>query len=453
MKLHHVTIAVCSIICCLGIFVRADERNDASSQRAATEVVIRLREKTTCASQLVRLGDCADVLANDDELQQRLERLTLFPAPPPGRTVGVDYDWIRARLNAHGVNLSRVEFTGSLLVTVAGPDAELTSRPQRVAKRPIIQLVKHEPVERAVTARDRERAQRHVAELIRSELTGHDTAWNSAEVVATVHNEDVAAVNAAMRSTWRVHSTSAADPTGSGYTQIWTLSFSDREGIEQRIAVTVDINPAPQILTLKRDISAGHVLQSDDLEYTTASRRDGEVVNWEDVIGKETVRPLRASMPITPRDVRRPLLVRHNDIVRVAVNTRGIRVSKEFKANGQGGLGEMIPLTSLDGRQKIAARVTGLHEAEIEVETAVLESVVESRVASPRHRRRMSPPNDATASGVQQAVSFDDIEVDGLELFAPPEPMDAEDGEHRFLPPRRSQQRPAEFRPTSVEHK
>ncbi|MEX1230023.1 MAG: flagellar basal body P-ring formation chaperone FlgA [Planctomycetaceae bacterium] len=372
MNQRQIIIAICSllggVLCCAGSPVLAKDRLVAGSSRGTIELIIRLREKTSSANSLVRLGDCAEIVTDDETLQRQLEELTLFPAPPGGRKVSVDYDWIRARLNAHGINLARVEFTGSPLVTVVGP--ELDEQPVRkiAAAKPVIQVVEHRVVEKSLTHRDRDRARKYVAELIRRKLIEHDAGWNAAEIVTTLNDDDVELVNSAVSGTWDVHSASEAESTEAGYVQLWTLSFADRAGTKQMVAVTAEILPPPQILTLKHNVPSGYVLQANDLEWSPSSRRDVDVVRWEEVVGKETVRPLRALAPLTKKDVRRQILVRHNDIVSVTVNIRGIRVSKEFKANAQGGLGETVPLTSLDGRQKITARVTGLHEAEVVTE-------------------------------------------------------------------------------------
>ena len=43
----------------------------------------------------------------------------------------------------------------------------------------------------------------------------------------------------------------------------------------------------------------------------------------------------------------------------------GITVTTRMRALATGGLGETIPLSTPDGREKIFAKVTGYHEAEV----------------------------------------------------------------------------------------
>jgi len=58
-------------------------------------------------------------------------------------------------------------------------------------------------------------------------------------------------------------------------------------------------------------------------------------------------------------------LVRANHIVTGLWQIGGIRITGQFKAKGDGGLGDVITLVKLTGRDQVTARVTDVHEAEI----------------------------------------------------------------------------------------
>lgn len=388
-----------------------------SSGVATIDLVIRIREDATTDRHLVRLGDCADIITDDGAFRQQLEELTLFPTPAAGRRMTVDYDWIRARLSAHGVNLARVDFTGSPQVTVVGPSVEVdesrVQKPKNV--RPVIQQISHRAAERSLTNRDRDHAHQLVIKQIREKLIEHDPDWSFAEIVTELNDEEIELVVNAVPKTWNIHSASEAESTETGYRQLWTLSFADRAGVIKQVAVTTDILPPHQILTLRHTVPSGHVLRAEDLKWTVESTRGSDTVSWDDVIGKETVRSLRASSPVTKSDVRRPILVRRSDIVTVTVDVRGIRVRREFKANGQGGWGETIPLTSLDGRHKITARIVGLHEAQIITEPRIPS---QGRVLSDEQRAGRSLPAESLSDGTGIRISINN-EPDRTSLPSP----------------------------------
>jgi len=85
----------------------------------------------------------------------------------------------------------------------------------------------------------------------------------------------------------------------------------------------------------------------------------------DEIVNKEAKRSLHGNQPIKADDVRNVPLVRANDIVTGIWRSGSIRITGQFKAKGDGGLGDVITIVKLNGQDKLTARVTDVHEAEI----------------------------------------------------------------------------------------
>src|SRR5690606_34127807 len=85
----------------------------------------------------------------------------------------------------------------------------------------------------------------------------------------------------------------------------------------------------------------------------------------DQVIGRETTRSLSAGQSLTADDVQNVPLIRTGDIVTVYSRKPGVVVRMEAKARSGGALGDQVILMTLDGREKLQARVTGFHQAEV----------------------------------------------------------------------------------------
>src|SRR5277367_1423994 len=75
------------------------------------------------STSTVRLKDVAIVSANDAALMTRLENVALAPAPAPGRRMRLDFAEIRSRLEATGIPIHELNYSGSSVIVVAAADA------------------------------------------------------------------------------------------------------------------------------------------------------------------------------------------------------------------------------------------------------------------------------------------------------------------------------------------
>src|SRR5262245_37220223 len=86
----------------------------------ATE--LKLHERVSSDSAVVRLGDVADITSDDVQEQRRLARLLLMPAPAPGTQRFVRQREVQDVLQAHGEDVGQLRITGSNLISVTSPE-------------------------------------------------------------------------------------------------------------------------------------------------------------------------------------------------------------------------------------------------------------------------------------------------------------------------------------------
>jgi len=116
-----------SIFCCLLVVCCFGSGSDLNAQ------ILRLKATAVVDSPIIRLGDVADVLNADAEQSARMEEMALQPAPAQGRTSVITISQIRSRLQALGVDLSRLELTGKSRVRVSLKQPEQPVRRNSVA--------------------------------------------------------------------------------------------------------------------------------------------------------------------------------------------------------------------------------------------------------------------------------------------------------------------------------
>src|SRR5262245_48497340 len=72
---------------------------------------VRLRDACQSAGGVVRLGDVADVLGNNEKERTQLASLELFPAPPAGRLRYVTSRDVEQLLTLRGFSLNKVQLS------------------------------------------------------------------------------------------------------------------------------------------------------------------------------------------------------------------------------------------------------------------------------------------------------------------------------------------------------
>jgi flagella basal body P-ring formation protein FlgA len=172
-------------------------------------------------------------------------------------------------------------------------------------------------------------------------------------------------------------------PICSGGNQPWkgrqnfVLSFPTPSG-PAKVQVAADI-AEPQIAAVValRAVPRGGVITAADVELRMiepSAKTSGQRIvidSVDKIIGHEARQVLQAGEVVFADDVRTPLLVKRGELISVASQGGGIRVSTSAKALQDGSHGDLIQVEAPDSKQRYDARIVGLRQAAIFTPTRV----------------------------------------------------------------------------------
>ena len=184
------------------------------------------------------------------------------------------------------------------------------------------------------------------------------------------------------------------------------MAYQDAQGQPARMQVHCIVSEKPQVPVLAHSVSRGDVIHETDLAWLPVDSTNELLTRLDEIVDKEAKRSLHGNEPIKADDVRKVPLVRANDIVTGIWRSGSIRITGQFKAKGDGGLGDVITLVKLTGQDKLTARVTDVHEAEIvsadgaksAANGADGENLGNDASTQETVARRVAPPQTATAT-------------------------------------------------------
>lgn len=307
--------------------------------------VIRIRGSAQVDSTMVTLEDVADISDPDPKTVERLKRLALAPAPAAGRELRLDFATIRSRLIALGVNAADIDFSGNSVVTVSVGEGE----PGRL-KRP-----------QSSTSKERKQAETLIAQVVQLYLQARVPELGKVQPSVRIDPADVQRILAGAKSGFEIRG--GGSPWEAP--QQFTLRFLDARNVLHEVAVQCRLKLRPIILAVKYDVPAGYVIRQADLERRHADSRTNGVSNVQELVGKETRRPIRSGRPIRAADVRAIPLVRSGDVVTVYSRVGRITVRTHMRSQSGGGMGDSVLVVSPDRKRKLQATVVGYREVEV----------------------------------------------------------------------------------------
>jgi flagella basal body P-ring formation protein FlgA len=335
--------------------------------------VIDVQETAKPVAGLIRLGDIARIDDADPKVARQLAGVTLGPAPAEGRKLRITQQAIRERLIANGVNLAEVEFAGQSLILIEGPPV---ARAQPPAKPLPSKLVPVAAQPRTPTPVDRRNADEIVQTAFHRQFQFDEADIGPPALIVKIDDGDVALLGETDSEQIQFIEPGLAW----GGPQTLTARIPAEDGESHVVRLRVWLEETPRVLTVKHAIPKGQVLRDADLVAKPAAKGETGIERADALVGREATRTLRPGAPLQHADVVKTPLVRSNDLVTVRVRLPGLTVSRIFRSQGHGAEGEVVNLVALeDPREKVQARVTGWHEAEIV--SAEVSSTVSSRGA------------------------------------------------------------------------
>lgn len=119
-----------------------------------------------------------------------------------------------------------------------------------------------------------------------------------------------------------------------------------------------------EVLTYARSLSAGEIVQPQDLVWGKAAVAPRDAPGDADVvIGLAARRPLRAGAAVSARDVSAPQVIKAGELIVVNYQDGGISLSLQGKAMAAAGLGETLSVQNTTSKKIIQAVASGPGEA------------------------------------------------------------------------------------------
>jgi len=168
------------------------------------------------------------------------------------------------------------------------------------------------------------------------------------------------------------------------------LDWANAEGLRQIVvrggapaASATAARGNVDVLTWARSLSAGEIVQPQDLVWAKAAMAPGGAPNDPDaVVGLAARHALRAGAAITGQDVAGVMAIKANDLVTVTYDNEGVSLSLQAKAMAGGAVGETISVQNVTSKKIVQAVVVGPGQAAVGPAAEQLKLVRGSRYAS-----------------------------------------------------------------------
>lgn len=122
------------------------------------------------------------------------------------------------------------------------------------------------------------------------------------------------------------------------------------------------------IVVARRTLNRGDIIRDVDVELqpNAPSAQPFQIATERRaVVGMEVLSPIREGQAIHLTQLRKPLLVKRGEVIRVRAQAAGVQVMTTAKATEDGSLGDIILVQSLESREKYPTHVTGLQQVEV----------------------------------------------------------------------------------------
>lgn len=170
------------------------------------------------------------------------------------------------------------------------------------------------------------------------------------------------------------------------------LDWANAEGLRQIVVsggaptgspANVAARGNVDVLTWTRPISAGEIVQPEDLVWGKAAMAPADAPGDPDaIIGLAARRPLRAGAAVAARDVSAPMVIKANEIVTLSYDNQGVSLALQAKALSGGAVGETINVQNVTSKKTVQAVVVGPGQAAVGPAAEQLKLVRSSRYAS-----------------------------------------------------------------------
>lgn len=315
-----------------------------------------LRAQCVPKGAIVRLGDVAEATTTDATARKQLLDSPLMPSPAPETTQRLTAAQLRDLLAANGVDVSSLRFAGADAVVIKGLARSIEPAP--IAGTVAQQLTRDAAEEQIVA---------EVSHFLRKQ-TGHEL-WS-------IELEP----NSTLVEAFRKNSTRPALAGGKAPwigRQRFTFQFG---GDAPSLGAVVKVDRLELVACAVRTIERGDFVRATDvvLRPVGGSVPQRSVASIDAAVGKEALQNIRADSVLLSNQLRSPILVHRGERVTVKAKASGVVVRTYATARDEGSLGDLIMVEALEGREKYAARISGVRELEVFAAGAVAGEIAAS---------------------------------------------------------------------------
>ena len=326
--------------------------------RQADGVEIALRERAALGGAVVLLGDVAEVTGDDPQVAADLAATPLMPTPATGTFQFLRAAEIRDMMSARGVDVRGMRFAGAAAVAIGYLAPAAAASGGDVPAAPAI---------------SRKTADNRLHEILLAylrEQSGH-AQWN-------IEIAEVGDQTAAVAQLGKNAVVSGGRAPWTGY-QRFRL---DGDDATSKVIVSARIERIETVAFATRAIERGDLISAADVELRAhaESTPAQAVASLESVIGKEAVQVIRPGAMVLSSQVRQPLVVRRGERVSVRARAAGVSVRTFATAQDDGSVGDLVMVQSLMGKERYAARVSGVRELEVFAAAATAADVASTAV-------------------------------------------------------------------------
>jgi flagella basal body P-ring formation protein FlgA len=312
----------------------------------AAAQTVQLWPTCTVQGPRIMLADVARLQGFTAADQERLGRLAIAAAAAPGGELVIHLDELRQDLRTAGVNLASIWIKGASACTVHTAAA----LPPAVIGPPdsgdTLALVVRRRLEEAVQPRDGD-----------LELVFDAADQRLLDLSSPPYDFDLQLTR----------------PAGLGPVDV---RVGIRRGQEpaQPHRLRVQVSLRRDVVVAAHSLERGQVVRPDDVTLARRSFQNLEAVGMtrlDDVIGQEARRAVHGGEMLRRGDLRSVELVRRQELICVQSHDGGILIECAGRALQNGCLGDVVEVRNESSGQTYSARVSGLRQAEVILDTEV----------------------------------------------------------------------------------
>ncbi len=295
------------------------------SQTSIADVVrINIHEKTVLENDRILLGEIAHISGGNLQQIKKIQNIDFGNAPLPGKIKNIDKDRILVRLKQNGIDSSKIQITV--------PDiTELTRGSLEISEDEIKHIV--------------------------LKYLDENMPWEKSSVsIIDIHVSDEVVLPKG-KVTYKVVPPSKIKYLGKTPLSVYFLVNGKNK---KKIWVTAYLRVLTEVVVTKKPLGRFKIISEKDiyLKSTNLAKLPSNVITrCEDVIGKRTKRAIDSNVVLRSDHIELPPLVKNGDIVRIIIESEGLKITALGKAKQKGRRGEMIKVINVDSRKAIYARV------------------------------------------------------------------------------------------------